>query len=1180
MLLALLFNWSCSRRSSSEEPSQPKPPPSLTDPSSGSNDPSASIDASSCTFAIESRSPDKTCETVHQGSAYTYIEGTVLFAEGAIQRSSLLIDPEGVISCTGCDCLQEAKANDATRISCANGLISPALINSHDHLTWANVKPQSAGDERFEHRNDWRGGKRGHKKLSIPSGGEAATAITMGEIRQMMVGTLSIAGSNAVEGFVRNLDNSGFMEGLTHEPLDYDTFPLESGSDYDFRVDNCAYSRQPQLAYLGFGRHLMHVAEGIDDAARNEFQCLSGLRSDGYDALEAKNTIIHGVGLLPEDAAELAKDGTALVWSPRSNVSLYGNTATVPMFKNQGVNVALGTDWVPSGSAHLLREAQCAININDRYWNKSLSDIELWQMMTSKAASAMKVEQQLGRIAKGLIADIVIYHDLKQENVYRSIMKSEAKDTALVLRAGAPMYGDSELLSSLTQENCERIDVCGESKALCYDREAKGIIASQGMSDLKTFVEKMKNSANAYPLFFCAAPADEPTCEPTRSGEYQGITSDDLDGDGVVNTVDSCPRIFNPIRPLDKGRQADGDNDGIGDTCDICPLDSGNDCSKMSDDDRDQDGFVDIVDNCPLNANPLQEDADNDGTGDACDACALLSNPGFSACKLDTMSTFNSSREDPTLLSSLRPKAYVAISGLVSAIGKSGYFLQDEASTSGVYVYLPKAEKPKVGQRLDLTAVYDVYQGEVQITDPTIISSVEGPAPQAQPFSVKAVEDPANVGLLVTLEGKVSEGQNAGVFGIDEAANVGNFFGLFPIPSPLIGDSYRVTGILRKTQNQFFVEPRSAEDITLLASGNPRVKSLNADIAFAEISSQTLPKLRLVLDRPALEGTKAILRTSTKGSLLLPESVEFPVGTLELEVPMAFAPSAVASRVSITAEMGESQTKTDIFVQEVFSPQIETPVTDELSVWVGLGTSISIPLDAPQSYLTPLSPTLEFDAAKIDIQQQALKAGDREIRLLVRGVTAGEIEWKVSFNGSTKSFKTTIRKQDLTITEIFYDPAAEDNDLEWIELRNTSGQTLDLSTYKIAAGGVRYSNMIYPLTGTLPVDGCIVVGGPLSTEKNFSPSFFQAEAFKGGLQNGGTNVDAIGLFQGEVTDTAIPIDVFAYGEINKDQFLGKDGKVLSPDLPLVRSGASAERQGLKWIEQLKPTPGDCSALIQ
>jgi MYXO-CTERM domain-containing protein len=39
----------------------------------------------------------------------------------------------------------------------------------------------------------------------------------------------------------------------------------------------------------------------------------------------------------------------------------------------------------------------------------------------------------------------------------------------------------------------------------------------------------------------------------------------DVDGDGVENLIDNCPELYNPT-------QADADNDGLGDGCDLCPL--------------------------------------------------------------------------------------------------------------------------------------------------------------------------------------------------------------------------------------------------------------------------------------------------------------------------------------------------------------------------------------------------------------------------------------------------------------------------------------------------------------------------------------------------------------------------------------------------------------------------------
>ena len=54
----------------------------------------------------------------------------------------------------------------------------------------------------------------------------------------------------------------------------------------------------------------------------------------------------------------MAQNGTALIWSPRSNITLYGDTARVTEARAPRRAIALGTDWMPSGSMNLLRELQ------------------------------------------------------------------------------------------------------------------------------------------------------------------------------------------------------------------------------------------------------------------------------------------------------------------------------------------------------------------------------------------------------------------------------------------------------------------------------------------------------------------------------------------------------------------------------------------------------------------------------------------------------------------------------------------------------------------------------------------------------------------------------------------------------------------------------------------------------
>ena len=75
---------------------------------------------------------------------------------------------------------------------------------------------------------------------------------------------------------------------------------------------------------------------------------------------EAVQAWIRQAALKPEDFRVLGSLGGAMVWSPLSNLLLYGATADIRAAVNAGVRIGIGSDWSPSGSKNLLGELKVA----------------------------------------------------------------------------------------------------------------------------------------------------------------------------------------------------------------------------------------------------------------------------------------------------------------------------------------------------------------------------------------------------------------------------------------------------------------------------------------------------------------------------------------------------------------------------------------------------------------------------------------------------------------------------------------------------------------------------------------------------------------------------------------------------------------------------------------------------
>ena len=485
------------------------------------------------------------------------ITATILAGDTIVENGSVLVDASGKIVALGCDLPATA---DTTVLECPGAIVTPGFVNPHDHIYYNYVGPSAPPTERYGHRHQWRLGLEGHTQPAY----ERATSdeqLAWAELRHALSGTTSIAGMGGVPGLVRNLDMQE-LNAIDEVPAAFATvFPLGDAAGLMLE-HGCDYPATVTPEELGEASAFQaHVAEGVDARAQNEVDCV--MQSLGFTG-DLPKAFVHVVGVSAEDAVAFKEADVSIVWSPRSNIALYGHTANVSMFDRLDMNIALSTDWLPSGSMNMLRELRCAADYSNEYLDGYFSSHQLWQMATVNAARSFGMEDQIGSIAPGLLADIAVFADGPSADPYEDLLNAADSDLILSLRGGQVIAGRSALLDELGV-NCDALPVeltCGEAVSICNTHEP----------NLQSVLAANQDS---YPLLACGAePAAEPTCTPSWPGQFDGtsIIGQDDDGDGVLNSIDNCPRVFNPPRLMDNGQQPDFDRDGAGDACDKNPL--------------------------------------------------------------------------------------------------------------------------------------------------------------------------------------------------------------------------------------------------------------------------------------------------------------------------------------------------------------------------------------------------------------------------------------------------------------------------------------------------------------------------------------------------------------------------------------------------------------------------------
>ena len=354
------------------------------------------------------------------------------------------------------------------------GIIFPGFIDLHNHPMY-NAFTRWHPATKFKNRYEWRDlpeyqglvGKPG-SELQKKNDQTFCDLDEYAEVRALVGGTTSITGISprhetpmpvprCVAGLVRNLDWASGFYGTTVGP---ERVKNALGvTPRDMAESDAAKLREELRKDIDL--LLIHVAEGSpqDLESSTEFLALKG-----RGLLGPQTAVIHGTALVANDFREMHAAGTALVWSPRSNLELYGVTTNIQAALKENVTVALAPDWSPTGSTNMLAELGYASRYNREHLSSQLADQDLFRMSTVIPAHIARIDDKVGTIEVGRYANLfVLKGDGSQP--FAALANAQPQDVQLVLIGGVALYGSEKLMSGFKVKS-EAVEVCGASMRL------------------------------------------------------------------------------------------------------------------------------------------------------------------------------------------------------------------------------------------------------------------------------------------------------------------------------------------------------------------------------------------------------------------------------------------------------------------------------------------------------------------------------------------------------------------------------------------------------------------------------------------------------------------------------------------------------------------------------------------
>ncbi len=393
----------------------------------------------------------------------------------------------------------EAEHPNLRRIDCERKLLMPGLINAHTHLSM--TLERSSGDdvelmewlnkivwpfEAMQSEDDIEAGARLGVAEMLLGGTTSFVDMYWSELRVAEVvdqmGIRAMLGECCLDGAPMERYHE-VLPKLVERASKCDRISVVVSPHAPYTCPPVVLKRCVELANEHSLPLNIHLAETLDETKTiaEIYDMTPTEYIDSCGVLTPSTILAHSIHLSDSDIEIIKQRGATVVHNPQCNMKISSGVARIPELLAAGVNCALGTDGVCSNNdLDMWDEMRTASFLHKLTSNDptTMPAYEVLRMATVGGAKAMGMDGELGIIAEGALADIVVLNTNKIHyrpnlDLISSVLYcGKAADVQHVMVHGKLLVEDYTLLGCDIEAICTDVEQRSRAIFAAMGREA------------------------------------------------------------------------------------------------------------------------------------------------------------------------------------------------------------------------------------------------------------------------------------------------------------------------------------------------------------------------------------------------------------------------------------------------------------------------------------------------------------------------------------------------------------------------------------------------------------------------------------------------------------------------------------------------------------------------------------